>query len=659
MNDIIDFLPLYPEIKNIEDINNKKEFYDYKLDAYEEIPLAGDLFKHQIIISRFLSSNTLYDELLLFHYMGTGKTCTSIACVEQIRKEKESNINGALIIVSSDDQIEMFKKEIIEKCTYKVYENKLDETFRNYYKFRTFGGIVKECKNNIDDIAELYSNHIIIIDEIQKLRSNNDKYKIFDELLHKVKNRKILLMSGTPMTDSFEEIIDIMNLILPKRIAKEQFISKYFVIDPVTINDDIISYNIKNKESAKNIKQLFKGRISYLKSNQSVIKKEFIGKILKPLKHFIVYPVEMSKYQFKGYAKKLIEDKKEDKSGAGLKPAASKAILLYFSDKEPIIIKKKNKYVLNNNFLNILTDNGKMKLKGIDDEDDKKKYMIKKLKIYSCKYANLIKKLLKNKKDNKCSFVYSEYVYTDCGNIFLSLLLQVFGFLEAKVKDNNTEKKTRYALFTSNNIKDKRKILENFNSYENTYGEYISVIIGSKIISTGNSFFHIQSEYILTPDWNYSTIEQAIARGLRADSHQLLLIRNEVEQLKKEYTEIEMKKLCEEDYIDINDKICLICKISLININLEDHYNEKHSIYERIVVSNKYLKSAPKPIFSVYQYVSTFQENIENIDLVKYKKCEIKDKNNKLLEYIIKTSSFDCLLNINRNKIFSSIDRDC
>ena len=54
---------------------------------------------------------------------------------------------------------------------------------------------------------------------------NGDKkliriYENISEFLHIVKNRKILLMSGTPMKDQPNEIADIMNLILPK---EEQF----------------------------------------------------------------------------------------------------------------------------------------------------------------------------------------------------------------------------------------------------------------------------------------------------------------------------------------------------------------------------------------------------------------------------------------------------
>ena len=86
IEDITDFLPKYPNINNYsteilnpydENLNlsifKKKEFYDNKLDAYEDLPEKGQLLKHQKNIANFFSSRTLYDNLLLLHEQGTGK----------------------------------------------------------------------------------------------------------------------------------------------------------------------------------------------------------------------------------------------------------------------------------------------------------------------------------------------------------------------------------------------------------------------------------------------------------------------------------------------------------------------------------------------------------------------------------------------------------
>ncbi len=90
INDITDFIPKYPNIDNYEDedmdflnpygesfytsIYKKKEFYENKLENYEEKPSRpGQFLKHQKTIANFFSSRTPYDQLLLLHEMGTGK----------------------------------------------------------------------------------------------------------------------------------------------------------------------------------------------------------------------------------------------------------------------------------------------------------------------------------------------------------------------------------------------------------------------------------------------------------------------------------------------------------------------------------------------------------------------------------------------------------
>ena len=121
INDISYFLPEYPNIRKKDfysDIYLKKEFNELKLEEIEEkhIDTNGNSFyNHQKIISRFLSSNTNYNELLIFHEMGSGKSCVSVNVIEQIKNENK--YEGALYLNKGTSSINNFKKEIIYKCT--------------------------------------------------------------------------------------------------------------------------------------------------------------------------------------------------------------------------------------------------------------------------------------------------------------------------------------------------------------------------------------------------------------------------------------------------------------------------------------------------------------------------------------------------------------
>src|SRR3989304_473268 len=85
---ISDFIPKYQNIfkskydklnpykENFyQSLYSKKEFYDEKLSMLEVPPPRGSglPLKHQKITARYLSSQTMYDSLLLIHHMGSGK----------------------------------------------------------------------------------------------------------------------------------------------------------------------------------------------------------------------------------------------------------------------------------------------------------------------------------------------------------------------------------------------------------------------------------------------------------------------------------------------------------------------------------------------------------------------------------------------------------
>jgi len=246
---IIDFLPIYPNINPLTDdifnpyditfnnsIYEKKEFYDNRLDEIENFPdEKGELMKHQKIISIFLSSYTPYNSLLLMHEMGTGKTCSSIGAIEQIRSEN-STINGAFIFAKGKGILDNYKEELVFKCTKGQYipfqftsintDKKkhfaIKRKIEDYYKFHTFETFAKYLASISDQsMKEKYSNKVIVIDEVHNLRPQDKTeglhiYHQFYRLTHVIENSKILLLSGTPMKSNFHIMKSVFLLILFK-----------------------------------------------------------------------------------------------------------------------------------------------------------------------------------------------------------------------------------------------------------------------------------------------------------------------------------------------------------------------------------------------------------------------------------------------------------
>ena len=630
IEDIYPFLPKYPNIVQdtnqlfnpydnnfYENIYRKKEFYDEKLDVTEEFPEdVGGLLKHQKIIARFFSSRTLYDQLLLVHEMGTGKSCSAIGAIEQIKAD--GGFYGALYLAKGEALINNFINEIVFKCTDGRYipENydkltKLEQIHRKkknlkeFYDFSTFETFAKYIKSTSDQVLKKeYSNKIIIIDEVHNLRiqekiSGLDIYQQFIRFLHVIEGSKILLLSGTPIKDNIKELASVMNLILPYKNNNpflsygEEFVKEYF------INKGSDLFFVKDSKKNK-LKKIMKGRISYLQAMKSDVKVIYEGKKLGNLKHLIVKEDLMSDFQSKYYTKAYKMDTEGDKEG--IYSNSRQASLFIFPDgtfgQEGF-----------NNFIkttkitkHLLDETSKKPTKTMTFSFKKELYdllkgetveeTIQNVEKYSSKYASTLRNALTAQREGKCMFIYNEFVYGG-GLILLGLLLELVGFAKASGKEK--DEAPRYASLTNvtSTTPQIRDIINRFNNKDNVHGKVINIILGSKKISEGFSFQNIQIEEILSPWFNYSETSQAIARGIRLGSHKEL---------------------------------------------------EKYYI----------------PTVKIYQRVSIPKGNITSIDLDMYERSENKDISIKNVERLMKESAFDCALNYTRNRVIGKDgQREC
>lgn len=639
--DISDFLPKYPSISDEylnpypnesfnKSIYHKKEFYDERLGEYESKPSQkGQLMKHQKIISRFLSSHTKYDSLLLYHYMGTGKGCSAIGTMEKIKKEN-SSITRAIILARGSNILNNIMNELVFICTDGKYipedfeklpvdtrNSRIKKNIKDFYNFKTFYRFANEIKTYSDEyIIKNYSNTIIVIDEAHNLRikpkkrQERDIYYQIHRFLHLIQNKKVLLMTGTPMKDKSNEIAGILNLILP--MNKQLPVGDDFVHEYLLEENGI--YVVKS-EKKQQLKNYFKGIVSYLKPMKSSVHFEYIGETVSPLRMFRVFIDEMKNTQNEVYLqtyqtesnKKFDGNESDDDEDedevvrSGWFSQSRQASLFVFPDGS---IGKKgfSKYIQENkkvktglNLKKSVSYTYKLKKKFIDALKGKNsEETLDNISKYSSKYATVIRQILSAK--NKSCFVYCSFV-KGSGAILFSLLLELCGF--SKANGNETKKGLKYGLLSSSEGSKINKIIGRFNNMDNLYGEYIKVLIGSRIVGEGLSFFNIQQVHILTAHWNFSETEQAITRTIRAFSHSELTKRNK---------QVE------------------------VDIYLHASIPEK---------SNKLLLE-------------------DSIDLNMYVKSEYKDISIKNIERLLKESSVDCALNYIRNSQYNiDYSRDC
>ena len=121
-------LALYPDINdpnfNIK-IASKKEFQNHKYDgtvnkniaeqADKECETSFEILPHQQFLRNFMSMTTPYNSLLLYHELGTGKTCSAIGITEEMRTYmKQTGVSHKILIVASPNVQENFQLQLFD-----------------------------------------------------------------------------------------------------------------------------------------------------------------------------------------------------------------------------------------------------------------------------------------------------------------------------------------------------------------------------------------------------------------------------------------------------------------------------------------------------------------------------------------------------------------
>jgi hypothetical protein len=253
---------LYPDLNDNEfniKISRKKEFIDSYNNKKQKTSMITDIIKeepifslksHQLFLKNFMSRYTPYKTLLLYHGLGTGKTCSALGIAfEKIKYMISTNEKRKIIIVSSPNIKENFKKQIYDEQKANKNNNysyngclgddlmkiinpfnnissnvKLKEKIREFiddwFIFIGYVGLSNQIKRAIQKgkLVEELDNRLIIIDEIHNIRSDNEteKDKVvlnnIQKMVENTSNLKLLLLSATPMFHSYSEIIWLINL---------------------------------------------------------------------------------------------------------------------------------------------------------------------------------------------------------------------------------------------------------------------------------------------------------------------------------------------------------------------------------------------------------------------------------------------------------------
>jgi len=353
---------LYKKKEENELYNNiilKKEFNELKLEPSENLKkdyLNRNLpLNHQRFMARFLSPYTPYNRMLIFHEVGTGKSCllSNIAELSRYFNQKDRNdyqlikemdnmkqskkkiykqmnttkgvldkeyelnqrreiTDKALVLIKGEHLEKNLIKEISHKCFPHIYKNRdeksetsdvrdsylMTRNVRKNYEINSFIKFAKEIKKSTNEaIRYNYSNRYIFIDEAHHLRSKE-------------------LMKESGDLDVYNEIfrflhnVDNCKIILltatPMRDKPTEICSLMNLLLPIDnqIDESIYFQNnklIEDPIKLKSFYQFFYNKVSYVRQMSNKLFVNYKGDVSTNMKKIKTTQLSMDKNQSDNY----------------------------------------------------------------------------------------------------------------------------------------------------------------------------------------------------------------------------------------------------------------------------------------------------------------------------------------------------------------------
>ena len=623
---------LYPHLDDPDfglKIAMKKEFYntryqapitDIREETEKRCRAPFELMPHQIFVKNFLSMQTPYNSLLLYHGLGTGKTLSAIGIAEEMRSYmKQVGMNKRILVLASPNVINNFQLQLFDEN--RLYQDNgmwhghtsisqalLDEinpshlknmnkaqlianvkaVIKTYYEFKGYIKFSNEVAvaikpfsatdpARIRKIQAMFNNHLIIIDEVHNIRLTRDNQDLttanYLMLIAKyAKNVRFILLSATPMYNSYKEIVWLSNLMNVNdhrpEITAEQIFTKTGEFRP---------------EGEALLRKRLTGYVSYVRSENPYTFPFRLYQANRELpvsdpflaKYPALYLNRLGEAQEKAYrlilsrisqaaaapsaSPSAVALQRGGEEGEGSSPSSSSSPLP--SPAEMAKTLRDTLETLDNigyeylrvpiqalnivyqdvpsvQAANIPTDTlvGKQGLDTVVSMTPKKQFTYLPDKVgffksdrlppFSQKIAAILDHI---RGSTGIVMIYSEFIFG--GIVPMALALEEAGFSRAHGVRSQTHSLfttkpasgggLHYAMITGDKdfSPDNREELALINDPQNRYGEQIKVVLISRAGGEGLDFKNIRQIHILEPWYNMSRIEQIIGRGVRNHSH--------------------------------------------------------------------------------------------------------------------------------------------
>jgi len=536
---------------------------DLRIKSCEATKGSFALQTQQKFLRRVLSPDAPARSALIVHGTGTGKTCTAIQVAEEYILRPEYQDKKVFVVASAAVQ-ENFRDQIFDmsrvnltetgllesnQCTGRRYldallriekdpKNWADERIRDklrrtaskmideFYEmeaYATFGNRINE--RELEDprafedwVHKTFDHRLVIVDEAHAIRESTRgdmSVKAVSSALEKIakvaEGMVLVLLTATPMYDSFSEIMYYFNLFLWN--DKKQPPSK--ALDVTQFFDE--EGNLLAGEPQAMFRELCQTYVSYVKGenpftfpfrlpppnplDRKGVKKSFLGeKITQPMQ-FLQSFVTASTVS--GIQKSVLQ-KTERKDAEEKHQILMQPTICVFPE--------------NKKFSEVFQEEGEQfKYRGEPFLTPEK------LPEHSAKFASILKSI---ETGEGIAMVYSNFVSSSI-RVF-AMALEEHGFAPASGKrllansSYSGPSKGNYILLTTKITETEIELISRAKSTKNVDGKSVRVILTSPITAEGVDFRYVRQIHLMDPWWNMSRIEQIIGRGLRTCSHTLL-----------------------------------------------------------------------------------------------------------------------------------------
>lgn len=545
-----------PEIQQV--LFNMEEFNVLKATKEaENLKGVGSYFKSQEVDYRLMEFT---DRLFVIWEPGSGKTCNFIHIDEEYLKKNKKRA----IYITSKSLIEATKNQIICKCNPRsLYYNEdirharttteqdklVNRALKGRYIIITYHDFMKRCRGltsqelqnkfsdcifNIDEVDKIVkqkttsdarnpsSDHsfhfdISLIDEPNTINSESE-FKQLWRVLHSIKRSIAIIGTATPIINHPRDFPLLCNLLLAanKQINMEPFLSSHYLrfnlrwyakylnglISYVSAPETGVIHTYKGN-------RLNKSYTTKIPIDEMAPEEEIrsVDKVIQS--NLVLYGLEIYKQQLNTYL-----NQRSNRSNAIESPAIQTLLATdqYGNYGKSATYSFQDLYV-DPNYLSIT------------------RYLMAKfytiLQIENEAYYS-------RNGEPCCAYVYSSL--TNTGSAILVELLKANGYEQLTSKQLASEQteycgadtllpveihKAKRFIYVDSEVseKERQKLVQFFSSKKNVAGEYVQLLIGSKVFGVGINIGNVIRYYHVVPGWNEARDKQATERVFRADSH--------------------------------------------------------------------------------------------------------------------------------------------